>query len=236
MGKSARIKAERRAVEASASSTTRRTGGPTPVFWLVVIALVVGGIVATVATRPDDAERTRAAAADRVPVFGAVRVTGAELPRWTGDARDAAVGRQVPTLRATSFEGGHRTVDPLDGTARVYVVVAHWCPHCNIEVPRIVEWAKEHPTPRGVQVIAVSTAVDKRQPNFPPAAWLAEAAWPFPALVDDEVGSAAAALGTEGFPFLVFADARGRVVRRFSGEMPIREFAQELTSLRADAT
>ena len=41
-------------------------------------------------------------------------------------------------------------------------------------------------------------------------------AWAAEQLYDDEAGTAAAAYGLSGFPFLVFVDADGQVVRRLS--------------------
>ena len=58
--------------------------------------------------------------------------------------------------------------------------VAHWCPHCQAEVPRIVALAEQGRLPEGVDVAAVSTAVDATAPNYPPSAWLDRVGWPFP--------------------------------------------------------
>lgn len=231
MGKAARIRAEhRREREATPPEPTHRTF---PLFWLVVALVALMSIVAAVASRPSDAERSRDRAAADAPVFGDVRVTGTALPTWTGTGPDPAVGARVPRIVATDLEGETRALDPTDGVARAYVVVAHWCPHCNAEVPRIVEWARSAKLGTDVEVVAVSTAADKGQPNYPPATWLAREQWPFPAVVDDEIGTASEALGVEGFPFLVFVDREGRVTERASGELPIDEFAAAMDELGA---
>src|SRR5690606_15051496 len=103
------------------------------------------------------------------------------------------------------------------------------------EVERIVEWTKDNQVPAGVEVIGVSTSVSESQPNFPPAEWLAREAWPFDTLIDDEANSLADAFGMEGTPFLVFTDAQGAVTKRFSGEMPIADFAAALEAIAPDA-
>ena len=101
--------------------------------------------------------------------------------------------------------------------------VAHWCPHCQAEVPRIVDLADDQGEIDGVQVAAVATSSTPDRPNFPPGDWLASEDWPGPVLVDsepeaDQLPTAAAAYGEAGFPFLVAVDAEGKVVARASGE------------------
>jgi thiol-disulfide isomerase/thioredoxin len=231
MGKAARIKRERREQQLVEPASTRRSS--LPLFWIVVGVLAVAAIATFLITAPSEAERAQADAAAKVPTYADVTVRGKSLPTWSERSAkdDAAVGQVVPAIGGTRFDGFRTTLDPTDGVARVYVVVAHWCPHCQKEVPRIAKWARAHELPAGVEVVAISTAVDEHQVNFPPAAWLAKERWPWDVLIDDEVGSAQDALGVEGFPFLVFTDQQGRVVRRFSGEMPIGEFDRDVRSL-----
>lgn len=228
MGKASRAKRERRQEPPAPPPARRRE---LPVFWISIAVILALGIGALVVTAPNDAERARDAAASRVPAYAQVTVDGEPLPTWSGSGSDVAEGMRVPKLRGTRFDGMRATLDPLDETARVYVVLAHWCQHCQDEVPRITTWARENELPADVEVVAVSTAVDEGRPNYPPAAWLAKERWPFDVLIDDEVGTAAEALGVEGFPFLVFVERDGTVSRRFSGEMPIRDFDAELRKL-----
>jgi thiol-disulfide isomerase/thioredoxin len=235
MGKASRTKRERRELDVQATITAaqRDATRQLPIFWIVVALLVVGGIATLVLTAPDARESAAAAEAAAVPTFADVSVDGAELPTWNGTGVDEAIGRQVPTIRGTTFERTRATWSSGDAIARVYVVVAHWCPHCRAEVPRLAQWERDNALPEGVELVTVSTAVDEHQPNFPPAAWLAQERWTHDVLVDDEVGSAAKALGVEGFPYLVFADRHGVVRQRFSGEMPIDEFATAIHAIAA---
>jgi cytochrome c biogenesis protein CcmG, thiol:disulfide interchange protein DsbE len=242
MGKASRSKRERhaRTGDGGDGSSLPRIDVPTerrpfPVFWSVVALLVVGGLAALVLTAPDQDARDREAAASDAPVYADVRVEGAQLQQWTGTGSDSAEGSTVPTIAGTDIEGRSLALMPGGGAARAYVVVAHWCPHCQEEVPRLVEWARDNELPMGVEVVAVSTSVDRGQPNFPPAAWLAREDWPWPVFVDDEVGSAGDALGVQGYPFMVFTDAEGTVVSRYSGEMPIDEWDAAIRSIAPNA-
>jgi cytochrome c biogenesis protein CcmG, thiol:disulfide interchange protein DsbE len=146
-----------------------------------------------------------------------VTVTGEALPAFGPDP-DPAVGMTAPSLAGEAFDGSPVSITPGDGPMAVWFV-AHWCPHCQAEVPRIVALADQGKLPEGVDVTAVSTSVDPAAPNYPPSTWLEDQGWPFPVMADDESGTAASAYGLQGFPFLVLVDADGNVVSRSSGEL-----------------
>ena len=97
------------------------------------------------------------------------------------------------------------------------VFLAHWCPHCQAEVPRVTEWLGERTLPASVDLISVSTSVSPEQPNFPPSSWLSREGWPLPVIADD--GTAAQAYGLASFPYWVFVDAEGLVLQRIGGEL-----------------
>lgn len=105
----------------------------------------------------------------------------------------------------------------------VIAFLAHWCPHCQAEVPRLVELADAQGDLDGVELVAVATRSDDRRPQFPPGEWLAGEDWPGRVMVDsdaapDEAPAALAAYGVSSFPFLVAVDADGEVVARAAGE------------------
>jgi thiol-disulfide isomerase/thioredoxin len=111
------------------------------------------------------------------------------------------------------------------------VVLAHWCPHCNNEVPVLLEWEAQGGVPVDLQIVGISTAASADRPNFPPGEWLATNGWDWPVLADDAEQTAARAYGVTAYPFITFIDASGNVVARTTGEIPIADL-QEL----ADAT
>ena len=47
------------------------------------------------------------------------------------------------------------------------VVMAHWCPHCNEEVPSSSQWEQSGKVPEGLDVVGVSTAVDATTRQLP---------------------------------------------------------------------
>lgn len=147
-----------------------------------------------------------------------VTVTGDALPD-AGDATsptdDPAVGKKIPTLSGPDVNGAAMTIKP--GSPQLIVVMAHWCPHCQREIPKLAQWIDDGAT-KGVDVVGVSTATDAARGNYPPASWLEAAAWTAPTLQDDQQVTALTALGVSGFPTMIAVRADGTVAARMSGE------------------
>jgi thiol-disulfide isomerase/thioredoxin len=146
-----------------------------------------------------------------------VEISGSLVPKPDGD--DPAVGQPAPTLSGFSFDGTPVVVDPSKGPVML-VFLAHWCPHCNREVPALNEWRDSGGVPDGLQVIAVTTAVRADAEHYPPSRWITEEmAWTWPVLADSPDNEAAVAFGVSGFPFSVIVGQDGTVLGRSSGEM-----------------
>ena len=194
------------------------TDGSNPLLkWMIVgvvvlVAVAVG--VALLASR--DAEQQ---AQTNVAQVSDVSIEGAPLPRFEDEEPDPAMEMRAPAFAATSFDGTEVSVLPGDGTAKVIGFFAHWCPHCQRELPRIADWMADNQLPAGVEVIAVSTAVDSGSPNYPPSAWFEEEQWPAVVVRDSAESEIGDAYGLGGFPYTVGVDADGRVVARVAGEL-----------------
>lgn len=149
-----------------------------------------------------------------------------------GKASDPAIGKTAPTLRGRSLSGKKLTLTN-DGTPRILIFLSHSCPHCQAEVPRIVE-AAERGELEGVRIDTIATNTSKQLPNWPPSKWLREEDWPFrPVFADDDRLRAFFAYGGEAFPYFVFVDADGKVAGRVSGELregALAEIARRLAA------
>lgn len=198
---------------------------------LAAAALVIGlGIVAVVATKSDsDSASVEEITATSVEM-GTVTSTGDALPAMPdGGASDPAVGKTAPTLVGSTFDGSSLSITP--GVRPTLVMfVAHWCPHCQREVPQVVKWLAAGAAD-GVDLRVVSTGTDAKLPNYPPSAWLAGEGLDVPTMVDSEMTDGATAYGLTSFPFFVAVDAKGTVTKRMSGELSEEQF----TSLVAGA-
>ncbi|MGK2950024.1 MAG: TlpA family protein disulfide reductase [Acidimicrobiales bacterium] len=175
-----------------------------------VVVLVLIGIAVALAGESSSSD-------DRAHV-APISVSGDPLPAHTGEPADPAVGQPLPALLGINADQEQVEVVPGDGPT-VVAVLAHWCPVCQREVPALVDLEAEGAFD-GVRLVGLLTDSDRGRPNFPPAAWLEEEAWPGDVLLDSEELDAAQALGVSGYPFLVFLDADGNVVARTSGELP----------------
>jgi thiol-disulfide isomerase/thioredoxin len=131
---------------------------------------------------------------------------------------DPALGAPAPTLVGQTPAGEPITIDPASEGPMLIAFVAHWCPHCQAEVPRIVELFGGQAELDAVELVAVSTGANTAAENYPPGEWLASEGWPGRTLVDDEQQTAFATYGGGSYPYLVAIDADGNVVARESGE------------------
>jgi thiol-disulfide isomerase/thioredoxin len=181
-------------------------GGAIAVVAIVAIGLTAGGgsSDAGVQTKP-------------------VEVTGTALAPYTGTGADPAIGTVAPQLHGSSFDDTPVHI-MSDGRPKVVMFVAHWCPHCRAEVPRITEWLADSGMPSDVDLYTVATGTSADAPNYPPSKWLDDADWPIATMADDADSSAAAAFGLQSYPYFVVLDSSGRVVTRTSGEITQEQF------------
>jgi thiol-disulfide isomerase/thioredoxin len=150
---------------------------------------------------------------------GPMGVSGAALPQQ-GTGADGAIGMTAPVLEGIAPDGTPVRVG--SGEPTLVVFLAHWCPHCQVELPRLVDLATAGGFDQ-IRAVAILTGTRAEAPNYPPAPWLIREGWAGEVLLDDAPGSAAAAYGLDAYPYLVMLDASGRVLARRSGEVPSTE-------------
>jgi len=158
----------------------------------------------------------------------APQITGAALPRLTDPANDAATGMIAPTVAGHDYAGHAVSIEPT-GKPMLVIFAAHWCPHCQREIPLIQQWINEGKAPADVDLRTVSTGVDPTLPNYPPEAWFQRVGWT-PPVIADPTNSVAAAYGLPSYPFFVLLDGKGHVVQRFTGEIPMDQLSQILAA------
>lgn len=237
MGKAQRLKAERAAEKARAESIAaargRGSGGgrSLPVFW-IVLGLIMAIAVLVLVVTSGGGSKSSSNAGQRA--FSTISTTGASLSRYTGSGTDSAIGKDAPIIKGTDVNKNPISIGGPSDKPTMVLFVAHWCPHCQAEIPRLTAYLKQHGgVPTNVRLATVATSSSTSRPNYPPAAWLTREKWPVPALLDDEVSSALGAYGAGGFPFFVELDKNGKVVMRMSGEIATSEFGADLKSLAA---
>lgn len=192
---------------------------------LVVAAAVAAGVIAWVASGDDEVETTDSPEAFET---GPVQVSGTFLPGLSNP--DPAVGSPVPEVDGISFDGDSVSLG-ADGAPRLYGFFAHWCPHCQEELPRISAWLAANDPPGGVDVVAISTGVRPDADNYPPSAWFEREAWPDDVIADSAESSIARAFGLNAYPYWVGADSDGNVAFRFTGSLTDEQLVSVLEAL-----
>ncbi len=175
-------------------------------------AVVVAALIAFVAGGSEGAP-------DPDSPYGVVEVEGT-LPPYT-DRADAAVGLPMPVAGGTNLQRAPLTVGPT-GNPQAILFLAHWCSHCQAEVPEVQRWLNETGGLEGIDITSVATGIDPGGANYSPRDWLAREGWTTPVLWDDEASSVVSAFGgsSQGpFPFWVFVDGDGTVRGRIAGRI-----------------
>jgi len=201
----------------------------------VVVAVVAAFVVAVVAGgSSDDATPATTSPSPVVPGGGAesqpVVVQGVALPPLGDDGVDSVVGSTAPSLSGASFDGSSIAITPGQDGDVLLVFLAHWCPHCNAEIPVLLDWQSQGMVPEGLSVIGISTAVSADRPNYPPSAWIVDKGWTWPVMADSVEQAAAAAYGVSGYPFMVIVGADGTVKGRTSGQKGLESLDAWVTS------
>jgi thiol-disulfide isomerase/thioredoxin len=143
------------------------------------------------------------------------------LPPYAPGADDPAIGRPIPEVAGASFDGTPVDIK-VDGRPKLIAFIAHWCPHCQREVPVVQSWIDAKGMPAGVELISVVTSIDPTRPNYPPDAWLAREHWVVPVIVDAD-NQVASRYGLPAFPYWVAVRADGTVAQRLTGELTPEE-------------
>lgn len=193
----------------------------------VIAFVIVGALVIAVASNRGSTEK-----ADVATQTAAVTITGQPLPTYPGQgSTDPGVGTTIPDLSGTTLAGDAIEITD-DGKAKVLLFAAHWCPHCQKEIPLLAPDLRENPLPANVDMYTVSTSVNADAPNYPPSDWFENEQWPTPVIADDESNTAAQAYGLDGFPYFVFVNSDNTVAARTSGEIPVEQFRAYVDALQ----
>ncbi len=227
----------RESARARERSSTGRRLVPLLAAAIVVIAAVAAlALSGTPAATPGSTVPPSSAASGADPSasapdggVGAPVISGAALPTFESPVDDPAIGQPAPIVEGASFDGSPTGI-AADGRAKVVIFLAHWCSHCQAEVPLLQAWVSSGGVPDGVDLVSVVTAIDPDRPNHPPAAWLEREGWTSPVIVDPE-NTVAAAYGLSAFPFWTFIAADGTVHARAAGQLDIQRLSTVVAGL-----
>ena len=199
------------------NSRTHKSAPAAPQGRKLPLGMIFGGLftvllIATVFLTLDGGE----AAAEE---YGNPQITG-ELPTLVDPATDPTIGTPSPEVVGADFESAEVSITH-DGSAKIILFLAHWCPHCQNEVPWVTEWLNDGNLPDNVDFYSVATSIDRSRENWPPSDWLEREDWPAPVIVDDQADSVTGAFGLSAYPFWVFVNADGTIAGRVSGGLSV---------------
>ncbi len=155
---------------------------------------------------------------------------GTQLEPFVDPVDDPMIGATAPIVAGERFDGSAITIGGETAGPTLYVFLAHWCPHCNDEIPKLIELDEDGRLPADLDIVGISTAADETRDNYPPSTWLTEKGWPWDAMVDDENLSAIRVWGGSGFPYAVVVDDDGTVLSRRAGTASTDEIADWLNA------
>lgn len=139
-------------------------------------------------------------------------------------------GQAIPEFSAPALTGGG-TVAWKDyvGKPTVLAIWAPWCPHCQVELPRLSAAVAGHPT---IQLVTVTTALRPGEPPSP-LQYMTDNGLSFPVAVDDGNTTIMKGLGVTSFPTTYYVDSSGNVVQSTTGEVDTAQLEQLLTQLQS---
>lgn len=154
--------------------------------------------------------------------FGEVTVEGEALPFFDASAADPAVGITAPTVTGSDWNDNEYTIGP-DGRAKIVIMLAHWCPHCQAEVPIVQDWVDGGGLPEGVDLYGVTVLTNRLRDGstWPPSEWLDDEGWTSPTIMDDVGGTVVTAYGLTSTPTYVILGPDNENIGRLAGEIGI---------------
>jgi len=162
---------------------------------------------------------------DEGVAFGEVTVEGEPLPTVDLTNGDPAIGLPAPTINATDLDGNPVTIGP-DGRPKIVVLLAHWCPHCQDEVPILQSWVESGGLPEDVDIYAATVLTNRLRDSstWPPSDWLESEGWTITTAKDDQNQTIASSYGLTGTPYYVVLDGDNTNLGRISGALGVQGF------------
>jgi len=149
---------------------------------------------------------------------GETTISGDALPEYAGENDiNISVGLQAPLFSGPDQNSEIISLEK-NGKSKILLFLAHWCPHCQAEVPIVQEYIDTFGLPADVEVIGILTSIDRSRDNYPPHDWLAKEGWSETQIydLDREIGTV---YGLNAFPYWVTLDKDLKVVNRVTGKL-----------------
>lgn len=165
------------------------------------------------------------------PTTGSVTVTGKALVPYSSSGRDPALGCLAPIIDGQNFKGKPVRIGGPTKLPTMVIAGAHWCPHCNEEIPQVSAWLAQDGQGDSFTPVLLSTAVARGQSHYPPKLWVLAVSWTGAIMADSPSDQAAIALGVAAYPTFILLNADGTVFQRFSGQVQLNDLEDRVGAL-----
>ena len=175
--------------------------------------------IATTTTVDQPTTTTEGAPTTTAPVLDVnptIEIVGSPLPAHDPDTENAS-GAFAPEVVGASFDGTPIEIRHDGENYKMIVFLAHWCSHCQDEVPVVKDWLAEYDLGGNIEILSVSTGERQDRGNWPPVDWLEREEWPIPVIEDSLEADIAISYGLTAFPYWVFLDKDGSLLLRANG-------------------
>lgn len=197
---------------------------------LAVVGLIAAGcsgsdtteepIPTTIATTTTQAAlettTTQSTTTTSATISPTLEIAGTPLPAFEPQ-NEVAVGLTAPEISGAAFDGTPTAITHDGQNYKMILFLAHWCSHCQDEVPEVREWMAEYDLGENIKVLSVSTGERQDRGNWPPDEWLEREQWTVPVIEDSLEADIATSYGLTAFPYWVFLDKDGSVLLRTNG-------------------
>jgi len=129
---------------------------------------------------------------------------------------ESAANIIIPDIEGISISGEPFKIQN-DGRKKIILFLAHWCPHCQVEVEVFESWIKTRGVPEDFDIYGIATANNPSQEKYPPETWLKEGNWEFPTIIDTDSDNIAKIFGVTSFPYWVLVDSENKILTRLTG-------------------
>ena len=129
---------------------------------------------------------------------------------------ESAANIIIPDIEGISISGEPFKIQN-DGRKKIILFLAHWCPHCQVEVGVFESWIKTRGVPNDFDIYGIATANNPSQENYPPETWLKEGNWEFPTIIDTDSDNIAKIFGVTSFPYWILVDSDNKILTRLTG-------------------
>lgn len=150
-------------------------------------------------------------------------------------ASDPATGTQLGDV--VGIDWGSETeisISPRGDLPTLWLLVAHWCPHCQYQLPTLNGIWETLPHD-SVRTVVISTAQNEAGGGEEDD-WLSSGDFQFPVMIDTG-NRLATQFGASAFPFWVVTDPNGIVMGRFAGrteEPAITQLYEDMLDLGSE--